>query len=578
MLGHSDHPRRRHPLLCSGALVAASLALVTCGRTRVEEFPVPSGGLVVEPMPDVVEPQFDVLTQHVDVGRTGANMSEALLTTTNVNANSFGKLWSVPVDGLIYAQPLYVSHYAVGGKTRNVLIVGTAHNSVYAFDADDDGDSLWQVSLGPSVPSAVIPTGNIQVEIGILSTPAIDREKGLLYVTNTTYFPDTPDTTCATHIKNLQQINLHVLSLATGLDAPGSPVVIAATVPGAGSLSGTTITFHACMQAQRPGILLLNGTAYLAFASHEDDAPYHGWILGYQYDAMNGTLTQTQVFNTTPDGIGGGIWHGGQGLAADSGGNVYAIVSNGTSNVQDGGQSYGMSFIKLSANLEVEDWYTAGNYAELNEDDVDLGSGGPVLIPGTHRIVGGGKQGIVYLLDTSNMGHLDLGDNDNLQKFQATRQENDGLFGGPIFWNNAESPRYYIWGASDVLRAFSFSNGQLSSSPAATSQISTLPVPAGDSTVGALAVSSNESVPGTGIVWAAIPESDPDHATAAGALYAFDAMTLDELWDSQQNASRDGFGNWAKFVSPTVVNGKVYLATHSKQVVAYGLLDGRSSH
>ena len=522
------------------------------------------------PRVDAGPPLVDVLTQHDDVARTGANMSEAILNTSNVNGSAFGKLFSVPVDGLIFAQPLYVSNYAVGGKTRNVMVIATAHNSVYAFDADAGGSYLWQTNLGLSVPSAVFPTRNILVEVGILSTPVIDRANGLIYVTNKTYFPDTKDPTCQDAIPNLQQFNLHVLSLATGADVPGSPTVISATVPGTGGRTGRMITLNACRTAQRPALLLLGGTVYMAFASHEDYTPFHGWVLGYHYDTTNQTLTQTQVLNLSSDGTGAGIWQGGQGLAADPDNNIYGIVSNGTTNVQDGGQSYGESFIKLSADLKVQDWYVPTNWAGLTSGDWDLGSGGPVVIPGAHMVAGGGKQGIVYLLDTDNMGKFT--DNGSVQSFQGTNQQWNGIFGGPIFWNNAESPRYYIWGEGDVVRGYPFSNGHFGTTAVTSTVSAPGSVPGGADPVGTLAVSSNGSKPGTGIVWGTRPAANPDHVTVGGTLYAFDAVTLDELWDSEQNAARDSYGSWAKFVSPTVINGKVYVATNSQQVVVYGLL------
>jgi hypothetical protein len=523
-----------------------------------------SGPLDTGPLKDGALPppgKVDVLTQHNDTLRTGANMNETVLTQANVNKASFGKLKTFPVTGLVYAQPLYVSSYPINGATHNVLVVATMHNLVYAFDADT-GAALWQSqSLGVPVPSYVINTLNIQKETGILSTPVIDRAAGLIYLTNKTYDESA----------NTQTYWIHVLDLATGKDAPGSPQIIAAETPGTGDAGPITITFNTAKQAQRPGLLLLNGTVYLGFASHEDFLPFHGWILGYQYNAAQGTLIQSQLFNTTPDGFSGGIWHGGKGLVADTNGNIYVAVSNGLINAQDGGRSYGQTFLKLSASLQVEDWYTPANWDSLDIGDWDLGSGGPLLVPNSHVLIGGGKQGIVYLIDTAAMGHLDTG-NLSVQDFQATNQQWNGIYGGPVFWNNAETPTYYVWGESDVLRAFSFTNGKLSTSPVHTSLVQTPNSTSGSDPVGALAVSSNGSTAHTGILWGAIPLSDPDHATVPGQFYAYNADTLDELWDSNQNAARDSFGNWAKFVPPTIANGKVYLATHSQAVVSYGLL------
>jgi len=545
-----------------------TLSLLGCsGKTsdasRDAGHGVPEAGRHV---PDVVQPpasHVEVLTQHYDQGRTGANMGETVLTQANVNKSSFGKLWSFGVQGLIYAQPLYVSNYIVNGSAHDVLVLATMHNLVYAIDADT-GTQLWESpSLGMPVPSNIIPTQNIQIETGILSTPVIDRAAGLIYLTNKTF-----DASSGT-----QTYWIHVLYLATGQDAPGSPQPITASVPGTSDAGAITITFDAAKQAQRPGLLLVNGTVYLGFASHEDLQPFHGWILGYQYNAPRKSLTQTQVFNTTPDGTDAGIWQGGKGLVADSSNNIYAIASNGTVNAQSGGHSYGMTFLKLSPELEVLDWYTPQNFVSLNIGDWDLGSGGALLVPGTDLLLGGGKQGVVYVIDSTDMGHLDTGGNTSVQDFQATNAQWNGIFGGPVFWNSATTPTYYIWGESDVLRAFSLSNGKLSTRPTHTSLVSTPPPGGGADPVGALAVSSNGSTDGTGIVWATIPTSDPDHATVPGVAYAFNAETLDELWDSNQNLQRDNLGSWAKFVPPTVVNGKVYIATHSQQLLAYGLLD-----
>jgi len=501
----------------------------------------------------------DVLTQHNDVARTGVNPSETILTTTNVSGASFGQLFSLPVDGLIFAQPLYVSNFPIQGQSHNLLVVATAHNSVYAFDADVAGPPLWKVNLGASVPNNVLQTQNIQVEVGILSTPVIsldtDHDNSLIYLTTTNVTSSAPS------------MSLHALNLATGAEALGSPTVISATITGSGS---TPTTFTASTQSQRPSLLLLGDTVYLGFASYEDRPPYHGWILAYRYDSTAHTLTQTSAFNVTPDGSEGGIWQSGAGLAADSEGFIYAISANGTVSVQNGGQSYGQAFLKLNQNLQVADWFVPHNYEELDESDIDLGSGGPVLVPGTKLVVGGGKQGVLYTVDTANMGHIQPDADQVVQSFQAASH----IYGGPVVWASGGATRLYLWGVSDFLKGFELTSGSFNTTPFATGTVMPAPLEAHGNPCGIISLSSNGNVAGSAIVWGNVPTANPSLTTVPGVLYAFDALTLKTLWSSAQNPTRDGFGNYAKFVAPTIVNGKVYLATHSKKVVVYGLLPG----
>ena len=577
--------RRQLP---SRSLVAAACvaAFPACGRERSTSSGGPRDAATsfidgetvgaldgAVPLPGHV----DVLTQHNDLLRTGQNLFETTLTTSNVNSSKFGKLFSVPVDGLIYAQPLVVTSTPIAGAgTHDVVIVATMHNSVYAFDANSGGDPLWNVNLGPSVPNTAIgpinavtgkPLGtqNIQVEVGILSTPVIDRANGLIYLTRKDYTNST------------QSLMFHVLDLASGKDMPGSPITISATATGTGAMnSGTTLSLDPTKHAQRPGLLLVNGTVYIAFASHEDYPPYHGWILGYQYSSITQTITQTQVFNVTPDGSEGGIWMSGQGLVSD-GSSIYALVSNGTVTAPAGGTSYGESFLKLSLDLEVQDWFIPYNFDELNEDDVDLGSGGPVLIPGTNppMITGGGKSGVLFLVNTTNMGHLGTVDNMATQSFRAT----NSIYGAPVVWTGTGAPLFYLWGMGDPLKEYQMANGVFVETPVATSGTNVTPRVNGQDPVGALAVSSNGGTAGTGIIWAAKPLANPDHATVLNTFYAFDALTLSELWDSNQNVA-DNAGYYAKFVPPTVANGKVYLASCQPpggtptSVIVYGLPAG----
>jgi hypothetical protein len=499
----------------------------------------------------------NVLTQHNDLTRDGANPNETILATSNVNESSFGKAFSLPVDGFIYAQPLYASGVAIPGQgTHNVLYIATAHDSVYAFDADS-GTQYWQVSLGTPVPSWAIATENIQVEVGIISTPVIDPSSGTLYATAKTYE------------NSVQIYRLHALDITTGAEKFGGPVEIAATVSGSASDGDNGIvTFAAKQQLQRPAVTLVNGIVYLAFGSHEDHPPYHGWVLGY--DAK--TLQQVQVFNDTPNSGQGAIWMGGQGLVADASNNVYLITANSTPNTGAGTGDlatgdYGESFLKLvpSGNsLTVGDYFKPNDYDYMNSEDIDLGSGGAFAIPGTSYIAGGGKFGRVFLVNTNNMGGLDVTANQMVQVFQG---ETNGLWGSPAFFNNT----MYVWGANEPLHAFRFVAGLFNPSPSSQSAYSS---PSGQ-TSGSVSVSSNGTTPGTAIVWATTPTGDPDSSTVGGDLYAFDATNVSNpIWSTTLNESRDGFGNYAKFVPPTIADGKVYIATDSKQVAVYGLLSG----
>ena len=500
--------------------------------------------------------QVSVLTQHNDNLRTGANLNETTLTTSNVNTGTFGKLFSCPVDGFVYAQPLYVPNVAIAGGTHNVLYVATAHDSVYAFDADT-GEQLLTTSLGVPVPSSVINTPNIQVEVGIISTPVIDPASGSLYVVAKTY------------ANQVQQFWLHALDITT-LQDKVAPVQITAQVPGtgygtghAGDNDGQHVFFVAAKENQRPAVTLVNGVLYLAFASHEDYDDYHGWVLAYNASS----LTQIAAYNDTPNGRRGGIWMSGQGLVADAANNVYLITGNSSNSSENSVGDFGESFVKLTlsgSSLTVGDYFKAGNYDSLNAGDTDLGSGGAVGIPGTTDVVGGGKQGLLYVVNTTNMGQLNTSSDQVVQEFQA----DNALWGCPIFWNSA-TPTLYVWGVGDKLKAYHFANGLFTTTPSSVSTVST---PGGGISCGVLSVSSNGNAAGTGIVWATAPLGNPDHSTVSGLLYAFDAANVaNKLWDSSQ-AAGDAIGKFAKYCAPTVANGKVYVGTDAEQVCVYGLL------
>ena len=502
--------------------------------------------------------QVSVTTHHNDVGRTGQNLNETILNTSNVNVNQFGKLFACQVDGYVYAQPLYVAQVTIASALHNIVYVATENNSVYAFDADN-GAQLWHVNLGTPVPSTDISATykDLTPVIGITGTPVIDPVSNTLYVV-----AKTKNTSNSTYHQNL-----HAVDITSGAEMPGSPVEITASVAGSGSgSSGGTIAFQPLYQLNRPGLLLLNGVVYIAFGSHGDIGPYHGWVLGY--DAS--TLAPLAVFNTTPNGSEGAIWQGGQGLVADTD-NIYFMTGNGSFDASTGGAEYGDSVVKLatSTGLSVSDYFTPDDQGSLNQSDADLGSGGPILLPGTSSIVGGGKDGILRLINTASMGEYNSVLNADLEEFQAT---SGIIMIGPIYWNSPNhGPVVYLWGPGDYLKAFEFLNGSFQTTPISQS---TMTSPGGNSNAAPLSLSANGSTSGTGIVWAALSNSgDSNQQTVTGILRAFDATNLTtELWDSQRNATRDSVGNYAKFAPPTIANGKVYLATFSNQLLVYGLV------
>ncbi len=512
--------------------------------------------------------QIAITTQHNDNSRTGANLNETILNTSNVNVAQFGKLFSRAVDGQVYAQPLYLPNVSIGQTVHNVVYVATMRNNLYAFDADDPAAAapLWQVNFGPPVPHEDVSSPeDIDDVIGITSTPVIDTTTGTLYAVakskeNNAYFQ-----------------RLHAVDIATGQERPGSPVVITGTVPGTGddSVNGV-VTFNPLRHLNRPALVLSNGYIYIAFGPHEDQRPYHGWV--FSYDAA--TLQRVGIFNDTPTGFGGGIWSSGQGPIVDESGNLYLSTANGSFNKNTGGQDCSSCFLKLSGpSLTVLDWFAPGNQFVLNTNNFELSSSGPVLLPGTNNLVGGGKEGVLYVIDRNNMGHFQAGSNSQIvQAAQITFGNH--LHGSPVYWNSPEhGPVLYLWYEENRLMAFRIVNGMLENNVNPNTGLltplmqSTMAAPQG-MPGGVLSLSANGSTPGTGILWATTPLSqDAQPQTVAGVFRAFDASDITrELWNSRQNAARDDFGNFAKYTPPTIANGKVYLATFSNQLVVYGLL------
>jgi hypothetical protein len=514
--------------------------------------------------------QVNVLTAGYDTDRTNSNNSETILNPTSVNALSFGKLGAFPVDGEIYAQPLYVSGVSIAGQLRDVVYVATMHDSVYAFDADAIGAAtpLWTVNLGASIPSSTLNFTDVDVEVGILSTPVIDLGRQAIYVVSDTLENGNPT------------FRLHALSLVDGHEIERGPVVIEGSVAGTGD-GGQTVQFDAQDLLQRPGLALLDRDLYIAFGSHADDLPWHGWI--FAYDASN-LQHQLAIFCTTPNGLGSSIWQSGRAPAIDLGGgsgqnvarvaaaapiiqndaSLYFATGNGD---YDGATNFGESILRLSpTNLAVVDWFTPDNWADLNENDWDLGSSGVILVPGTNLLVTAGKSGNVYLAPRTAMGHLAPANSTTTQSFNVN---SEGIWNTAL-WNNRSGPTVYVVDPfGGPLLAFQIANGLVN--PRSQSQTPTFPT-----TYSGIAISSNGGQDGTGILW--LTTGDFTQTPAPGTLNAFDANDLTHLsWSSTTLPDRDAPGSFAKFATPTVANGKVFVPTFSNQLVVYGLLPPQPS-
>lgn len=484
--------------------------------------------------------QISVLTYHNDLSRTGQNLHETLLTPASVSSGQFGQLFSYPVDGQVYAQPLYVPGVIVPGKgIHNIVFVATEHDSVYAFDADNHlSDPLWHVSfLNPgagvnAASAADVVCDSITPEIGVTATPVIDPVSGTLYVVAMT--EQLPN-------GNFAQW-LHALDIATGAEKSGSPVQIQASVPGAAD-GNTTVVFQPWLTKERAGLLLLNGTVYTSWSSQCDSGNYHGWIIGYNA----ASLQQSAVFIDTPNWEAGSFWQGGAAPSADAAGNIYAVAANGTFDADLGGSDYGESVLKLSTGqgLSVGDYFAPYNTDALTDDNLDLGSSGALLLPDEvgsaahpHLLVLGSKSGAVYVLDRDNLGHFLP--NSNTEIVQSLAGAVAPLFGIPAYFHNT----IYFSGANDVVKAFPIQNGLMASAPSS----------AGSAQFGTLGTVPSISANGAanGILWTIDP---------TGALDAYDAADL------SHQLFQGSAGQFVKFSTPTIANGRVYVGTGSTLAV-----------
>jgi hypothetical protein len=543
----------------------------------------------------VTHAQVNVLTAHNDIGRTGQNLNETILTPSNVNSNQFGKLFSQSVNSAVAAQPLYVSQVAIPGSgVHNVVYVATEGDMVYAFDADTNGggnaNPLWQISLLTNAT----PAGTLQVAVGVLGTPVIDPTSNTMYlvsreVQNSTYI-----------------FRVHALDITTGAEKFGGPYQVQASVPGTGAASvNGVLTFNPQITFQRPGLLLLNGVVYIAFGSSNDEGPWHGWLFSYSAS----TLQQLSVYCTSPNGQGGGMWMGGSGLAAEvyssskPYGRLFFATGNGSysaSSPYTNAMSYGMSVLDLDltgGQMTVEDEFTPYNQSLLDSEDADQGSGGPIVLP-TQTLASGktlnpllevGKAGVIYILDRDNntdgsnntateyspsgLGGFNAGGDQVVQSVQTpTRAGSDwgaGVWGTEAYWNNniyyagtnpGSDSHYY--GSGNSLSAYSFANGAISGTPTSQS-VEQYSFPGPTPIVSANGTSN-------GIMW--VLKNDTLNSLGYETLRAYDATNLgNTLYSSDTDLARDNPGAPLPFNVPTVANGKVYVGS-GNYISIYGLL------
>lgn len=525
----------------------------------------------------------DAPTQHYNNARTGANLEETILTTTNVRPNTFGKLWTLFADGQISAQPLFVSGLAVDTTSNtntplvtgrfNAVIIATMHNTVYVYDADKenrapDGQTipLWATWLGPPRPGskALDMWSTNDPEWGILSTPVVSPDKQTLYVV--AWHDDGPAGFA---------YRLHALNLQNGTHRR-APVVIGVASSDPSNPCTPQSGFNPCVHKQRAALLLNNGVIYIGFGGDGNRGSL------FAFDAQ--TLVQRAVWNSTPNGTNGGIWQSGQGPAADASGNIYVITGNGTFDTSNAGrQNFGNSFVKLTlegSNLVVKDFFTPCNQAFLNRIDLDLGSGGPLLVPDTPpRIVSGGKEGVLYVVATTGMGGFvadpnepDCRNSNVVQQVAAfdpvvhgAQTHYGNIHGSPVFWKGPDIGRIYAWGENNPLKAYKFAQGKFQDvqHPAMSGFRPPEGMPGG-----MLAVSANGTKAGSGIVWAVVPlDGDANQQRGVnGIVLALDAQDVTRtLWTSEQITQRDRLGLFPKFVPPTVADGKVFVATYGDE-------------
>lgn len=501
----------------------------------------------------------NVITYHNDNGRTGQNLDETTLAPGNVNASNFGLLFVITVDGKVDAQPLYLPNLSIAGTSHNVIFIATEHGSVFGFDADA-GTQLWQVSLlAPGeTPSDDHGCNQIVPEIGVTATPVIDPgmgPHGTIYIVGMS-----KDAAGNYHQR------IHALDVTTGGEEFGGPKEIQASYPGTGdNSSGGNVIFDPGQQVDRAGLLLSNGVVYTSWGSHCDFRPYTGWLIGYDEQ----TLSQVTVLDVTANGNEGSFWMSGAGPAADSNGNIFVLDANGTFDGTLNAQGFpvhgdfGNAFLKIAAanrQLTVADYFEMSNQSAENSSDQDLGSGGALVLPDLtdgsgqtrHLAAGAGKDANIYIVDRDSLGKFNPNSNNIYQEVSGALA--GGVFSTPAFFNNT----IYYGAVGDSIKAFAIKNATLAT-VAASQTAKIFPYPGATPSISANG--SNHA-----ILWAA------ENANPA-VLHAFDAGNLaNELYNSNQaSGGRDHFGAGNKFITPTIINGKVYVGT-TNGVGVFGLM------
>lgn len=492
----------------------------------------------------------NILSNRYDNNRTAANLTETTLSPTTVNANSFGKLWSYWVDGAVFAQPLYVQGVTVTGASapKNVLYVATMHDVVYAFDADNPGNPLWThdyraTGITPGTPFDPTTASN---GMGIIGTPAIDAVNNKMYLVAET-------------MENGNYVQrLHVLDIRSGVDL--GAVVISATFNG--------IAFNPEYQSQRPGLALADGQVWLAFGSTipGDFTPWQGWVITYNAT----TLAQTGAFATATSG--GGIWHSGGAPVIDAAGNVYYVTGNGTGQAYDGVNNFQESLLQFTYNggLKLNNWYTDANWSTLDNYDLDLTAGGPLLVPGTDLVAVNGKIGLTNLLHTGKLGHLTANNAQVAQSIQTgpvpnyTGNDGDRII-GLAYWQRPTNPQMYAWPGLASLTSYTFNGTTFKQNQ--QNNLNLFGEPGA-----ALSLSANGTTVGSGILWVARNQAAGRIIGQASVLEAYNADNISSLlWSSTNDLARDDVGSSGRFVIPVVNNGKVYMATANDSVQVYGL-------
>jgi len=547
-----------------------------------------------------------ILTYHNDAMRDGVNLREYGLKPSTVTTATFGKIFSCPVDGAVYAQPLWFKGLSIGSGVHNVIFVATQHDSAYAFDADASPCvTYWHVNLLDTLHGGTTGEkpvtwndvgacyGDIYPEVGVTGTPVIDPSTKTIYLVSASESNPSNSGHCAGSSGDFYH-RLHALDLFTGSEKFNAPVTIAASVPGTGDGSvGGIVSFNSQLHHQRSGLAFIGGKVYVAFSAHEDATPYHGWVIVYKGSNVQ---QQLAVFNTTPNGLNGadgGIWGGGGAPAIDSGGDVYVSTGNGVFDQAPPppNYDYGDSLLRLhlmngstpnGTNLSVAGWFTPYDQATLAQYDTDLGSGATVLFPNQtgsgpqHLLTQVGKEGVVYVVDRDNMGQYNPSNNSQIwQSFSGP----SGLWGTPALWHN----NLYVGGAGDSVKQFSFDpTSELFNTTVAsqTAQVfgytGTTPSVSSQGTVHGIVWTLDVGLygyasPNAGVNCSVVPV--PAACSGPAILHAYNATNLAvEYWNSTMAANnRDRAGNAVKFVPPTIANGKVYVGSRT-EVDVYGLL------